>query len=106
MSIIVEPASGAGAYLSGVDLNNLEGKDLQAVRVALGEYGVVFFRNQALRSDGHIKFAEKFGDININRFFKPLDDYPKIAQVLKEPDQKKNIGEKWHTDHSTIRYRR
>jgi taurine dioxygenase len=47
-----------------------------------------------------IAFAERWGPININRFFKAIDGYPKIAQVLKEPEQTKNIGGGWHTDHS------
>ena len=47
-----------------------------------------------------ISFAKKWGKININRFFSNLDGYPEIAIVLKEPEQKKNIGAIWHTDHS------
>jgi len=45
-------------------------------------------------------FARRFGRINVNRFFKKLDRHPEIAIVLKEKDQKKAIGERWHTDHS------
>ena len=40
----------------------------------------------------HIDLAERWGSINVNRFFKPLEGYPKIAQVIKEADQKENIG--------------
>jgi taurine dioxygenase len=48
----------------------------------------------------HIAFAERWGDINVNRFFAAHPGYPQIAMVTKEPDQKLNIGGGWHTDHS------
>ncbi len=50
--------------------------------------------------ENEIAFAKKWGKININRFFTNVNDHPEIAMVLKEPDQKKNIGAIWHTDHS------
>ena len=61
---------------------------------------MIFFRNQILSPKKEISFAKKWGKININRFFSNLDGYPEIAIVLKEPEQKKNIGAIWHTDHS------
>lgn len=100
MSISVIPASGAGAYVTGIDLNKVDPSDLDVMKDTLGQYGVMYFRDQNLSSEAHIQFAEKFGVININRFFTPVADYPQIAQVLKEADQKQNIGELWHTDHS------
>ena len=100
MSITITPATGAGAYVSHVDLTKVDRDDIAVLRQSLGEFGVLFFRNQTLSPEAHIALAEKFGEININRFFKPIDHYPQIAQVLKEPDQNRNIGEQWHTDHS------
>ncbi|OED36945.1 taurine dioxygenase [Chromatiales bacterium (ex Bugula neritina AB1)] len=100
MTIEVTAAHGAGAYIAGVDLNTLNKTDIDTLRKSLGDYGVLFFRDQAITCENHIRLAEQFGRININRFFTALPDYPQIAQVLKEPDQTQNIGELWHTDHS------
>jgi len=100
MSLTIEPAQGAGAYIDGVDLSIISIEETKSLRDALGQYGVLFFRRQSLSPEAHIALAEKFGSININRFFTAIDGYPQIAQVLKEPDQKRNIGEQWHTDHS------
>lgn len=100
-AVRIEPGDGVGAYIHDVDLNKkLSKSDVKALRNALGEYGVLFFRDQDLAPEKHIAFAENFGAININRFFQPVDGYPKIAEVRKEPDQKKNIGGEWHTDHT------
>ena len=70
------------------------------IRRAFGAYGVIFFRDQHLTPEQHIAFAERWGAININRFFAPVDGYPMIAEVRKAADQSDNIGSLWHTDHS------
>jgi len=99
--IQVEPIADAlGAEISGVDLSNLDSDSYEEIRRAFRQYSVIFFRDQALSPDQHVSFAERWGKININRFFKPLDTHPKIATVIKEPDQIMNIGAAWHTDHS------
>ena len=69
--IIIEPMSTAvGANVSGVDLRHpLPNDKLTILREALGEYGVVFFRDQDLSPEEEIAFAEQWGKININRFF-------------------------------------
>ena len=100
--IEVIPTSGAlGAVITGVDLAAaLDPAAIGEMRAALNEHGVIFFRDQKLSPEKHIAFAERFGTININRFFKTAPGYPQIAEVRKEPGQKTNIGGGWHTDHS------
>ena len=100
--IDVRPKSGSvGAEIFGVDLNKeITEEQFLEVKSAFRQFGVIFFRNQKLTPDKEIKFAEKWGKININRFFTHVENYPQIAMVLKEPDQKRNIGGAWHTDHT------
>ena len=100
--IRVEPLSTAvGAEISGVDLAQPPAEPAMAeIRRAFGEHGVVFFRDQELTPDQHLGFARRFGGIDINRFFATVPGYPAIAEVRKEPEQRQNIGNGWHTDHS------
>ena len=100
--ISVKPQSASlGAVIDGVDLaQDLSDSTLEELKSVFGRYSVIFFRNQDLTPQQHIDLAERWGSINVNRFFKPLEGYPKIAQVIKEADQKENIGSAWHTDHS------
>ena len=100
--IEARPTSGAvGAEILGIDLSRgLDDSDVDELRAAFNAYGVIFFRDQAISPEQHIAFAERFGTININRFFKAAPGYPQIAEVRKEPSQKTNIGGGWHTDHS------
>ena len=98
----VKPLSGVlGAEIVGVDLSAPVSEELLAgIKDAFSKYHVVAFRDQDLTPEQHIAFARRLGRINVNRFFKPVSGHPMIAEVSKEPDQVKNIGEDWHTDHS------
>jgi len=90
-----------GAEIGGVDLGAPVPDPVMAeIRQAFGEYGVVFFRDQQLAPEQHVAFAERFGPIDINRFFATVPGHPMIAEVRKEPLQTRNIGGGWHTDHS------
>ena len=94
--------SGAlGAMIEGIDLSQpLKDADVAEMRGALNEHGVIFFRDQKITPEQHIAFAERFGKIDVNRFFRAAPGYPQIAEVRKEPGQTTNIGGGWHTDHS------
>ncbi len=100
MSISVQPQGAVGAEVRGVDLNSLDSTTLAKLRTVFAQHSVLFFRDQQLTPDAHIAFAQHWGRININRFFTPVENYPQIAEVRKEPEQKFNIGGGWHTDHS------
>jgi taurine dioxygenase len=92
---------GFGAEIHGLDLaTELSDGVLVQLREALANYGVIFFRDQELTPEQHLAFAERWGAINVNRFFRAVDGHPRIAEVCKEPGQRANIGGSWHTDHS------
>lgn len=94
-------ANALGACIEGIDLaRDFSATEMELMRAALRDYGVIFLRDQRLTPERHIAFAKRWGDIDINRFFKAVPDYPEIAEVRKEPEQKTNIGGDWHTDHS------
>ncbi|MBE8190802.1 MAG: TauD/TfdA family dioxygenase [Alphaproteobacteria bacterium] len=100
--IDIRPMSGAvGAQVCNVDLGaDLSNAQFANIRDAFIKHGLLFFRDQDITPEQHIAFAERWGEININRFFQKVDGYEKIAAVVKEPDQAVNIGGDWHTDHS------
>ena len=94
-------AENFGAEIHGVDLAaDLSDTAFAELRKALATYGVIFFRDQKLTPEQHLAFATRWGEINVNRFFRAVEGYPRIAEVCKEPEQRANIGGSWHTDHS------
>jgi taurine dioxygenase len=100
--IRVEPLSAhVGAEIAGVDLAApVPDAAMGEIRQAFGEHGVVFFHDQHLTPEQHVGVAERFGPIDINRFFAAVPGHPMIAEVRKEREQQRNIGGGWHTDHS------
>lgn len=101
-TIEIRPLSSAlGAEIHGVDLAAGPSEaEFAEIRQAFVDFGAIFFRDQRLTPAQHLAFARRWGTINVNRFFRPVEGHPEIAEVRKEPDQKINIGGSWHTDHS------
>ena len=92
---------GPGVEIWGIDISTgLAQEELDGVKEAFFEHGLIFIRDQNISEQDHIAFAEHFGEINVNRFFQAHPEYPQVALVTKEPDQVNNIGGEWHTDHS------
>jgi len=98
---LVPAAGGIGVEIQDIDLSkDLSDSIFFIIKQAFIDHGLIFFRNQHLTPEEHIKFANRWGSININRFFTKVKGYEQIAEVKKEGDQKGNIGGEWHTDHS------
>jgi taurine dioxygenase len=92
-----------GAEIHGIDLRQpMSDRVYRDVRNALNEHGVIFFRDQDITPAQHLAFSARFG--------KPLVDevssgghpegFPEILFIGKEPEQTRNIGGNWHSDHS------
>ena len=89
---------GIGAEIFGADVTDPQQFD--DLMAAFTDHAVIVIRDQSIAPDEQIAFAERIGEININRFFAHVPDHPEIALVVKEPDHQTVIGERWHTDHS------
>lgn len=101
MTIAVTPANPAvGAFIEGVQVAECTDDELEIIKQAFVDHGVIFLRDQDLTPEQHIAFAERWSAINVNRFFPAVGSHPTIAEVRKEPDQRSNIGSSFHTDHS------
>ena len=96
----VSPFENCGAVVSGLQLASITDNELAKLRTLFAEHGLLFFRDQVLPPEEHLRFARRFGDIVVNKFFKTTAEHPEIAEVRKEKTQQTNIGGGWHTDHS------
>ena len=89
-----------GVEVSGVQLADAAGTELEAIQELIYDHGVAVFRDQRFSPDEHIAFAKRWGGIDINNYFPLTEEHPEIAVVRKAADQQTNIGGGWHTDHS------
>ena len=87
-----------GAEIIGADVSNPD--QFGAIHKAFTDHAVIVIRDQKITPQQQIDFARRFNPVNVNRFFAKVEGHDEIALVLKEPDQKTAIGERWHTDHS------
>src|ERR1700744_117034 len=98
----IKPLIGAlGAELLDIDLSSpLPPDTLAAGRRALFDYQVIVFRDQKLTLDQHKQFARQFGPLHVHPYIlaKPLDGHPEVLRVVKEKDDRRVFGEKWHSD--------
>jgi taurine dioxygenase len=99
-SITVDPVAGAiGAEVAGIDLSeDLSDEDVGAIRKALLDHLVIFFRGQKLTPDRQLAFARRFGEPVAYPFVKGLDGYPEITPILKREEDRSNFGGVWHSD--------
>jgi taurine dioxygenase len=88
-----------GAEIHGVDLaEELPDQTVAAIREALLEHLVVFFRDQHLTSAQYRAFAARIGTPIEYPFVPGIDGFPDITPVAKRPDQTINFGGVWHSD--------
>lgn len=99
-SLTVTPIAGAlGAEIGGVDLSRpLDPETVHAIRQALLDHLVVFFRDQDLTPAQYMALAECFGTPVEYPLIKGIDGYPFIIEIVKEANQTVNFGGIWHAD--------
>ena len=96
----IHPIAGAlGAEIHGVDLAaGLDAATAGAIRQALLDHLVVFFRGQDLVPAQFRAFAGRFGTPVEYPFLSGLEGFPEIIQVLKREEERSNFGGIWHSD--------
>jgi taurine dioxygenase len=102
--ISVQPIAGAlGAEISGVDVaRDLDDGAIAEIRQALCDHGVIFFREQNLGREQHKAFTRRFGKIFIHPNYNGVSADPEIVDIVREPGDKKIVGEDWHTDTTMV----
>jgi len=96
-------AGALGAEISGVDLSRpLSDGVVAAIRQALVQHQVIFFRDQDLTPAQQVAFGARFGPLNIHPYVAGMADHPEIMEIIKEPEDRVNFGGGWHSDMSFL----
>ena len=106
MQISIQKISTAvGAVVEGVDLSDsVPSKVFEALQLAVGEHGVLVFRDQHLTPAQHVGFSRRFGSLETHVISEALlDEYPEIyviSNVVEDgkPKGRPYAGTYWHSD--------
>jgi taurine dioxygenase len=89
-----------GAEVGGVDLSEeLDGETVAVLRQALNDHLVLFFRDQAMSTEQHIRFARYFGEIDLPLFRTTSSPRPEVI-VLDQVAPKGQGADSWHADNT------
>jgi len=96
----IRPIAGAiGAELYGVTLSDdLPGEIISAIRQALLDHLVIFFRDQDLPPVRLLGFARRLGTPIEYPFLRGIEGFPEIINVAKFEHETVNFGGVWHSD--------
>jgi taurine dioxygenase len=101
LAVTVDPLTSAiGAEVRGVDLSGeLDADTVARLRRALLDHLVLFFRDQRMTTDDHIRFARFFGEIDLPLFRTTSSPRPEII-VLDQVEPKGQGADSWHADNT------
>jgi taurine dioxygenase len=103
---VIPSGAPLGAEIVGVDLSEeIDDQTFQAIDAAYNEHTVIVFRNQQLTPAQHLRFARRFGELEVSpRTQFALPGYPEIlllSNILDadgRPIGNADAGRTWHTD--------
>lgn len=103
-SLQIRRTAGAlGAEISGADLSqDLSDETIAAIRQALVQHQVIFFRDQDLTPARQVAFGRRFGPLNIHPYVAGMAGQPEVMEIIKEPSDRINFGGGWHSDMSFL----
>jgi taurine dioxygenase len=107
-----------GAEVSGVDITQpLSGTTVKALEDVFHENQVIFFRNQPMTLDQHVRFGRYFGELYTHpmatvtaaslqekgkvtpgAYASPLASHPEIIRIYADGESTQAAGETWHAD--------
>lgn len=96
----IRPIAGAiGAEIHGVDLaGEVPNDTVRAIRQALLDHLVIFFRDQDLPPACFLAIARRFGTPVEYPFVKGIEGFSEIITVAKLEHERVNFGGIWHSD--------
>lgn len=100
---VTQAGGSAGAYVTGVDLSKMnDAEEIAGIRQALLDNLVVALPEQKLSLDDLERFTDALGGRDVTPFVKPIEGRPYVIRILKEPHEKLNFANAWHTDLSYL----
>jgi taurine dioxygenase len=88
-----------GAEVSGLDLRQpLGAGQIAALKLALADHLVLFFRDQPIDHESHKRFGRAFGRLQLHSAVPGIEGHPEIVAIHADANSTFVAGENWHSD--------
>jgi taurine dioxygenase len=103
MSLELHPVTGTfGAVVTGIDLREpLDDGTVAEIRKALLDHEILFFRDQPIDPDQHVRFASAFGELHLPPVRTKHSPRPEI-NVIDQTDGRGQGADNWHNDNTYV----
>jgi len=97
--LAVDPLTPAlGAEVSGLDIAaDLRASDVSAIENLWLEHKVLILRDQHVSTEDHLRFASRFGSLEVHPFAPSKPGYPEVLTVIANKFRRGNENT-WHSD--------
>jgi taurine dioxygenase len=87
-----------GAEVGDIDLSRtIDAETLDGLRAALGDWKVLFFREQDITTEEHLAFARHFGELEAHPFAPAKPGFPEVLAITHDQDSRGRENT-WHSD--------
>lgn len=86
-----------GTEVHGIDIANIDAPTAAWLNDLLVERKVLFFRNQDISTEEHIRFGRHFGELEVHPFLDNETVHPEIVLLENDKDRPPYINV-WHSD--------
>lgn len=86
-----------GTEVHGIDIANIDAPTAAWLNDLLVERKVLFFRNQEISTEEHIRFGRHFGELEVHPFLDNESVHPEIVLLENDKDRPPYINV-WHSD--------
>ncbi len=87
-----------GAEVLGIDLTKeMSADELKTLREVLLDWKVMFFRDQDITSEDHVRFSGQFGELEVHPFAPCHPDHRELL-VITHDENSKGRENAWHSD--------
>ena len=84
--------------MHGVELLSAMPEQWEQIRAAFLNHLALFFPDQALDARALVTVGEGFGEPTFYPYIEGVPEEPRVIPLIKEPHERKNFGEGWHSD--------
>jgi len=93
---LVHHSATIGTTIKNIDLNKIDDETCLKIKELLFKRKVLFFENQDMHPDSHLRLGKVFGDLEIHPYY-PHEKHPELL-ILEKSDKNPGAENIWHSD--------